>query len=217
MYCPGCSTQTTDEINFCKQCGANLRTVRDALIGREPEPGERYDWSKTWVAEMFMSEDEKRRRRAALELSSSPVDLAAAELKRLNELKAGIITASVGIGVAIFLAILLGSIANNIAPRDPEGAVVLRHIWAAGIIPFMVGIALIINSIFVKGKFSEIRESLGIAEPNNLRGLSKSTGELPALEAPPVPMGSVTEGTTNLLDATDPSRARDAERRFARE
>ena len=45
MYCPGCSTQTTDEINYCKQCGANLRSVRQALLSGEPE--ESFDWSKT--------------------------------------------------------------------------------------------------------------------------------------------------------------------------
>jgi hypothetical protein len=217
MYCPACSTQTTDEINFCKQCGANLRTVRDALIGREPEPGERYDWSKTWVAEMFMSEEEKRRRRAALELSNSPIDLAAAELKRLNELKAGIITASVGIGVSIFLAILLGTIADNVAGRDPEGAAVLRHVWAAGIIPFMVGIALVINSVFVKGRFAQIRESFKDAESPSAKGLAKSTGELPALEAPPVPRASITEHTTNLLEDPETAPQRDAARRFVRE
>jgi hypothetical protein len=157
MYCPACSTQTTDEINFCKQCGANLRTVRDAMMGREAS-AESFDWSKTWVAEMFMSEQEQRRRRAALELSDRPEDVAAAELKRLNELKAGIITSFVGVAVAIFLYILLGAIAGNVEARDPEGAVVLRHIWAAGIIPFMVGIALIINSVFVTGRFSRLRE-----------------------------------------------------------
>jgi hypothetical protein len=215
MYCPACSTQTTDDINFCKQCGANLRTVRDAMIGRETS-GETFDWSKTWVAEMFMSEQEQRRRRAALELSNRPEDLAAAELKRLNELKGGIITAFVGIGVAVFLWVLLGAIAGNVEARDPEGAVVLRHIWVAGIIPFMVGIALIINSVFVTGRFSKLRETLR-PEARLANGLGRTTGELPALEAPAKPIASITEHTTNLLVEVEPAPQRDPERRLARE
>jgi hypothetical protein len=215
MYCPNCATQTTDEINFCKQCGANLRTVRDALIGRESN-GETFDWSKTWVAEMFMSEQEQRRRRAALELSDRPEDVAAAELKRLNELKAGIITACVGVAVSIFLAVLLGAIAGNVEARDPEGAVVLRHIWAAGIIPFMVGIALVINSVFITPRFSKIRE-LAKSSASIGKGAARTTGEIPALEAPAKPMTSVTEHTTNLLGEVEPVRNKDAERRWARE
>jgi hypothetical protein len=214
MYCPACSTQTTDEINFCKQCGANLRTVRDAMLGKESV--ESFDWSKTWVADIFMSEQEQRRRRAALELSDRPEDVAAAELKRLNELKAGIITAFVGVGVAIFLWFLLGAIAGNVEARDPEGAVVLRHVWAAGIIPFMVGIALIINSVFVHGQFSKVREMLK-SDPRLAKGMGRTTGELPALEAPAKPMTSVTEHTTNLLVDVEPAPQRDPERRFARE
>jgi hypothetical protein len=216
MYCPACSTQTTDEINFCKQCGANLRTVRDAMIGRETS-GETFDWSKTWVAEMFMSEQEQRRRRAALELSDRPEDVAAAELKRLNELKAGIITAFVGVGVAFFLWFLLGAIAGNVEARDPEGAVVLRHVWAAGIIPFMVGLALIINSVFVTGRFSKIRELVKSTDARLPKALGRTTGELPALEAPATPMTSVTEHTTNLLVEAEPAAQRDPERRWARE
>jgi hypothetical protein len=217
MYCPGCATQTTDEINYCKQCGANLRGVRHALLSHEPE--ERFDWSKTWLAEMMMSEEEQRRRRAAIELSDRPEDLAAAELKRMNELKGGIITASVGIAVSIFLAFLLGAIADTVALRDPEGAVVLRHVWAAGIIPFMVGLALIANALFVSSRFSaKIRETLRASDATATGIPARATGELPALQAPPTPVASVTEHTTNFLPVdADTNPQSPPERRWARE
>jgi hypothetical protein len=206
----------TDDINFCKQCGANLRSVRDAMLGRE-STGESFDWSKTWLAEMFMSEQEQRRRRAALELSNRPEDVAAAEIKRLNELKAGVITACVGVGVSIFLAILMSAIADSVATSDPEGAVIMRHVWAAGIIPFMVGVALIVNSVYITPRFSKIRELVKSPGIRTGTGLGRTTGELPALEAPAAPMTSVTEHTTNLLVEPEPAAKGDPERRWARE
>jgi hypothetical protein len=36
-----------------------LHTVGEAMTGR----GKQLDWSKTWVAEMFLTQDEKDRRR----------------------------------------------------------------------------------------------------------------------------------------------------------
>src|SRR5215210_7036408 len=63
MFCPQCGArQTSDELRFCKACGANLHAVRQVLTAREA--GEGFDWSKTWVAEMFLSEEERKRRAA---------------------------------------------------------------------------------------------------------------------------------------------------------
>lgn len=215
MYCPGCATQIADDINYCKQCGANLRGVRQGLMTREPD--ERFDWSKTWLAEMFMSDDERRRRKAAKELSDRPEDVAASEIKRLNELKAGIITACAGIGITIFLAILLGSIADAVAETDPARANILRHIWAAGIIPFMVGVALIVNAVFVSGRFSKIKQTLKDTDANVRVGAVRTTGGLPALDTPPIPVASVTEHTTKLLAEESLDHREAPERLLARE
>ena len=45
--------QVNSELKFCKQCGANLRGVQEVMVSRSA--GEKFDWSKTWVAEMFLS------------------------------------------------------------------------------------------------------------------------------------------------------------------
>jgi uncharacterized membrane protein YvbJ len=60
MFCPGCGLQTNDDFKFCRQCGANLRGVREAMFSRSA--GEKFDWSKTWVAEMFLNEEEQEQR-----------------------------------------------------------------------------------------------------------------------------------------------------------
>lgn len=131
MFCPGCAIPVTDDTKFCKSCGANLRGVRDAMTGR----GEQFDWSKTWVAEMFMTEDERERRRGI-----TP------EQKRLNELRAGVITTLVGIGAMIFLYFFMGAIADAKSDNEAE---ILRRIWLAGVVPFLVGIGLLFNGIFL--------------------------------------------------------------------
>ncbi len=45
MYCPGCGLQVNDDLKFCRQCGANLHSVREAMSSRSA--GKKFDWSKT--------------------------------------------------------------------------------------------------------------------------------------------------------------------------
>ncbi|MEK7832232.1 MAG: hypothetical protein AAB401_14150, partial [Acidobacteriota bacterium] len=131
MFCPGCAIQITDDIKFCKSCGSNLRGVREAMTSR----GEQFDWSKTWVAEMFLSEEERERRRGI-----TPA------LKRNNEIKAGVITSLVGVGAMIFLRFFMEAVANNEPGGDAE---IIRRVWLVGVVPFLVGIGLLFNGIFL--------------------------------------------------------------------
>ena len=96
MLCPRCASNQTDDIKFCTFCGANLQAVREALEVRDAK---KFDWGDTWVAEMFMSGDAHERRKLEMErrLGITP------EVKRYNEIKAGVIVSSIGIGLAIFL------------------------------------------------------------------------------------------------------------------
>ena len=150
MVCPRCSSTQNDEIKFCTSCGANLQAVREALAASEA--GQRFDWSNTWVAEMFMSGQAHEMRKREMErlMGITP------EIKRYNEIKAGVIVSSIGIGVAIFLFVIMQAIALQ-APNDPD-AEILRRIWIAGVIPFMVGLALIINGLVVSKRIVKAHE-----------------------------------------------------------
>ena len=149
MTCPRCNSNQSDDVKFCTVCGANLLAVRQALDVREA--GEDFDWSKTWLAEMFMSHAEQKRRRAAIEVASGLTP----EVKRYNEIKAGVITTSVGIALAAFLFIFMqGLVLNSNVTSD--AAVILTRLWAVGLIPFFVGVALIINGVVVSKKLVEI-------------------------------------------------------------
>jgi hypothetical protein len=65
MFCPRCGSTQDDQLKFCKSCGANLFAVRQVVDTRDP--GKNFDWSNTWVAEMFMSGEEAARRKIEIE------------------------------------------------------------------------------------------------------------------------------------------------------
>jgi hypothetical protein len=147
MLCPRCNSNQSDDIRFCTSCGANLQAVREALDA----PEKKFDWGNTWVAEMFMSgqANEIRKREMERQLGITP------EVKRYNEIKAGVICSCVGLGISVFLYFLMLGIAANATPQD---AAILLRLWVAGIIPFMVGLALIINGVVVSKKMVEVME-----------------------------------------------------------
>jgi len=115
------------------------------------ETDEKLEWSKTWVAEMFLSGEEAERRKAELERQRGITP----EVKRYNEIKAGVITASVGLALGIFLYVFMeGIILGAKIPSDT--AEILSRLWIAGVIPLFVGIALIVNGLFVSKKLVEV-------------------------------------------------------------
>lgn len=145
MFCPQCGTGQSEDLRFCKQCGVNLEAVRQAVAARDA--GGKIDWSKTWVAEMFMSEAEQIKRHQELErlMGITP------EVKRYNEIKAGVITSAVGVALMIFLSVLMeGIVMGGKVPNDT--AEILRRVWVAGVIPFLIGIGLLLNGIVVSKK-----------------------------------------------------------------
>src|ERR671933_2399080 len=113
MFCPKCGTNQPDDLKFCKTCGAHLQAVRLAVEARDA--GEKFDWSKTWVAEMFLSEGERKRREEEFERLRGITP----EVKRYNEIKGGVITACVGAALMIFLSIFMeGIIRGGKVPQD---------------------------------------------------------------------------------------------------
>lgn len=211
MWCPRCGSSQRDwystrdaleELKICKECGANLYAVRQVLDKQEVD--ERFDWNKTWVAEMVrrmksraIPTFETRKlavRRQALELARGLTP----EVKRYNEIKGGIITGSVGVALMIFLYVFMeGIIIGGKVPNDT--AEILSRIWVAGVIPVFVGLALIFNGVFISKK----------ALASNKRALN-STSELTGDETPALHSAntaefvlanfSVTENTTLHLN-----------------
>ena len=190
MFCPNCGIQITTDIKFCKSCGANLRGVREAMTSR----GEQFDWSKTWVAEMFMTDEERERRRGV-----TP------EQKRNNELRAGVITTAVGIGSMIFLYFFLGTVARVEGGRDAE---IVSRVWLAGVVPTLIGLALLFNGLFLRKRESPATQQdlrpLYQQPPLQDQIPAKTTDQL-LLDAERSAASSVTEHTTAHLPEKVPA------------
>ena len=188
MFCPRCGTNQSDELRFCKGCGANLHAVKKVVDPKEAE--KKFDWSDTWVAEMFLSGDAHVRRKAELEraLGVTP------EIKRYKEIKAGVITASAGLAAMLFLAVFMqGIILGAKIPDDT--AEILSRIWLVGVIPLFIGIAFIINGIFVSKKIVEASQRQALLERSPATNLlpPRDTSEFVPTQF------SVTEETTRHL------------------
>jgi hypothetical protein len=201
MFCPQCGSTQNDELKFCKSCGVNLEAVREVAAMRSA--GEKFDWSRTWVAEMFLSEGERKRRNEQIDRERGITP----EMKRHTEIKAGVILSSVGVGVTIFLYVFMQGLilSGHISPGD---AAIISRLWVAGVIPFMIGVALTINGLFVSRRQIELaRQRAEIGQDVLL-----NDGETPALRSADTaefipPSFGVTEGTTKHLG--NPSQKRD--------
>src|SRR5690349_14198794 len=198
MLCPRCGTNQNDEMKFCKVCGANLEAVRIALTN--PEVAKKFDWGDTWLAEMFRSGQAAELRKIEMEREMGITP----EVKRYIEIKAGVITSSVGVGVAIFLFIFMQGLIGNVSPQAAE---ILSRVWIAGVIPFFVGLALIVNGLVVSKRMVEIQER----EMNRRSVLEGETATQRSLRPADtnefIGTGfSVTEGTTRHLAAEEKQR-----------
>jgi hypothetical protein len=191
MLCPRCGTNQSDDMKFCKVCGANLEAVR--LVLANPEAAKKFDWGDTWLAEMFKSGQTIEMRKLEMERQMGITP----EVKRYTEIKAGVITSSVGIGVSIFLFVFMQGLLGNVTPQAAE---ILRHVWIAGVIPFFVGVALLINGLVVSKKMAEIQQR-EMKRAEALDGEAAAQRSLrPADTNEFIPTGfSVTEQTTRHL------------------
>ena len=190
MFCPQCGTNQSDQLRFCKACGANLSAVRQVVTKRET--GEKIDWSKTWVAEMLLSQGERERRKEELDLQRGITP----EVKRQREMKAGVITASVGIAVAIFLFVLMQGIIVG-GKVGSDAAAILGRLWVVGVIPLCIGMGLLINGLFVRSAATKPAPDAveKEAQTNSLRS-GESAERIPSVF-------SVTEETTRQLRGAD--------------
>ncbi len=196
MFCPRCGANQSEDLKFCKLCGANLYAVRQVVDDREI--GEKFDWNKTWVTEMFLSAEEKKKRKEELERQRGITP----EIKRYTEIKTGVIIASVGLAVAIFLYVFMEGLilAGKVSADSAE---ILSRLWVAGVIPLFVGIAFMVNGFFVSKKMieevarrtTELSPGLSDASPDSLPNAD-------AREFIPTRF-SVTEDTTKHLRSSD--------------
>jgi hypothetical protein len=193
MFCPGCGIQINDDFKFCRQCGANLHGVRDAMTARSTR--EKFDWSKTWWAELIYPKEELERMRGV----TPGEKLLREEKKRLNEIKGGVITSLTGVGVMTFFYFFFDVVARQEPVADAD---LIRRLWMVGIIPFLVGVGLLINGFFVSRRLLRLEEQLlqaAMPAPQASAALPAKTTDQLVFDAAPSIGASVTEDPTSHL------------------
>ena len=193
MFCPKCGSTQSEELRFCKVCGANLFAVRQVVDTREAEKS---DGGKDWIAQVVHTQEESKRHKEEIDRQRGLTP----EVKlRYDEIKAGVITGTVGIGIAIFLYVFMQGIilSGNVTPNTAQ---ILSRLWIAGVLPLLVGISLIINGVVVSKKLVEIARQNSPTGPNRLEGDLDPRSLRPADTTEFIPSGfSVTEQTTKHL------------------
>jgi hypothetical protein len=183
MFCPSCGTETREAIKFCKKCGTNLKRVQGVMS--KGGAGNSVNWDQWWIEE----HQEKREQRK----KKLP------EEKRLEEIKAGVITASVGLALSIFLNLLFEAIASSVG--GPE-SIILQRIWAVGLVPLLVGLAIVFNGIFISKRIVELKTQSPDQIPQPLFAPVPNTSPVQQLgeaSAQPVTEFSIAEPTTARL------------------
>ena len=138
MFCPGCGFKVSDDLKFCKQCGANLRGAREAMTSSSTE--EKLELNKTWKESL---QEEARKR-----LNPTP------EEKRLTEIKEGVLTIFTGVGAMIFLYFFFEAVAK----RAGEGADIIRSLYWLGIVLVLIGAGMIFNGLFISQRLVKPKE-----------------------------------------------------------
>src|SRR5712672_1668697 len=194
MFCPKCGSTQSDELRFCKVCGANLFAVRQVVDTREA--AEKSDAGKDWIAQVVHTQEQSKRHKEEIDRHRG---LTPEVKRRYDEIKAGVITGTVGIGIAIFLYVFMQGIilSGNVTPNTAE---ILSRLWIAGVLPLFVGIALIINGLFVSKKLLETARRDSQNAANSLEQQPNRQSLEPADTTEFAPPGfSVTEQTTKHL------------------
>lgn len=199
IYCPQCGTEASDQIKFCKRCGTSLQLVQ-TLVTRGPGALKEGTDPRDWMRAAYEDYREKRKK--------SP------EQKRLEEMKAGVISMSAGVGAMIFLYFLLHAVA---AAEPGPDAQILNNVWLAGLVPFLVGLAMIFNAIFISKKIVALKQEQererGATWPRQSLDAAPPAARLFESSEEPVADFSVTEPTTTRLKEPLPAeRGRDTAR-----
>lgn len=201
MFCPNCGTETREAIKFCKKCGTNLKRVQGVMSkgGAGSSANQSADWNQWWIEEHQEKREQNKKKLP--------------EEKRLEEIKTGVITASVGLAISIFLNLFFEAIAS--ASGGPE-AIILQRIWAVGLLPLFIGLAIIFNGLFISKRIVDLKKQSQMDIPQPLFASVPNTSPVAQLnEAEPSQLAdySITEPTTTRLREPVPvSSPRDTNR-----
>ncbi len=202
MYCPSCGSEERQLSQFCRACGTDLRIVRNSL--ENPDAITQSAISAREHIGMAVA-DKIRQMSSAKDLERVAEDvlppfekfLESPEEKRLRRIRAGVITAAIGLGASIVTFLMA-----------MDQMVIFPFITPA-LITFLVGLGMVINGLLFTVPRKKLPGDASDAASQNMLNsvVNKSyeppgarilTNELtPAATTPKI--ASITEHTTHHL------------------
>jgi hypothetical protein len=205
MYCPTCGSEERQISQYCRACGTDLRVVRHGL--EQPDSitasavSAREQISRVMAEKIREMEGSRELKQVAEDvLPQIAKFLESPEEKRLRRVRAGVVTAAIGIGGALLL-FLMSLASNDLIP-----------FIALGVITFLIGIGLVINGLAFtiprktladrseEGRAQRELEATGGYVPHQLAANSQSTNDLQNPVNSIAGRPSVTEHTTHHLN-----------------
>jgi hypothetical protein len=211
MFCPQCGTESSAGLQYCRQCGANLKVIGKAVTlseaiarnDRGPLPKIKEMMKRLNMDQVSdeISSALDQMHQEMVRDSGSLVGVKpwephkeppTAQERREKHIVHGLISVFSGIGLMIFLYYLSGVLVlrlpERILARVPfEIDPVVGIIWLVGLIPALTGVGRILAGLSIRPEPTA---------PDRSSSLANGTNELPPGYEP----NSVTERTTNLLN-----------------
>jgi hypothetical protein len=205
MYCPTCGSEERQVSQYCRACGTDLGGVRRGL--ERPDTITASAVSAREEITRVMAE-KIRQMEGSRELKQVEEDvlpqlekfLESPEEKRLRRVRAGVVTAAIGMGVAL-LIFLLSINAHDLIP-----------FISLGVITFLIGIGLVVNGLAftiprktLPDRSDDARaqrelEAQSAHPASQLSDGSQTTNDLPRRDSRIAAPSSVTEHTTHHLN-----------------
>ena len=197
MYCPSCGSDERQPSQYCRACGVDLRAVRQTL--ERPDSitasaiSARQQISLA-IAEKIREVETGDDLKEIVEEVLPQIEkfLESPEERRLRRVRAGLITAAIGLGAS------LGSLFMTITDED------FLIFLLPTLVLFFIGVGLIVNGLW----FTLPRKKLPEADLNFLSPQSIDTPQRPVTKNlspayPALTKSSVTEHTTHHLPDKD--------------
>jgi hypothetical protein len=205
MYCPSCGSEERQLSKFCRACGTDLRVVRNSL--EHPDAITQSAVSAREHIGMAVA-DKIRQMSSAKDLEKVAEDilppfekfLESPEEKRLRRIRAGVITAAIGLGATI-ITFLMAMDKGDIFP-----------FMTPPLVTFLVGLGIIINGMMFTVPRKKLPGNVDDAISQKVldSGLSRPAYEAPPpanltnelAPAPKPQVTSITEHTTHHLNTS---------------
>ncbi len=207
MYCPSCGSEERQLSQFCRACGTDLRAVRstverpDAITASAVTAREQIGMAVAdKIREMGTVRDLKKFAEGTLPQFEKFLE--SPEERRLRRVRAGVISAAIGLG---------GTIISTIAVLSSKDIPVT--VITPGLVLFFIGIGFIINGLLFSvpskqlpgDSYDALSQELldsDSTRPYEAPQVIASTNELGPRARPP--LSSITDHTTHHLKSNKP-------------